>query len=185
LATTVWEESKRLNGIIEDYLSLARSGGYPTGPVDLRELITDIEPMIQLEAERTGVIFTVVAPADQLTVIGNPDELKKALWNILTNALAVLPDGGAVTVTLSSTDAKAQIVVDDTGPGIATGDLARVFQPYFTTKSGGTGLGLAITHRIVTDHAGSIAIISPVPGRENGTQVVIRLPHADSIEGMA
>jgi signal transduction histidine kinase len=67
-------------------------------------------------------------------------------------------------------------VIEDDGPGIARADLGRVFQPYFTTKDRGTGIGLTITHRIVTEHGGTIKVESPVPESDNGTRVTIDLP---------
>jgi signal transduction histidine kinase len=70
------------------------------------------------------------------------------------------------------------LTIDDSGSGIDPENLSRIFQPYFTTKDQGTGLGLAITHRIVTDHRGSITVHSPPPGADIGTRMTIELPGA-------
>lgn len=182
LATTVWEESKRLNAIIEDYLSFARSSNEPPQPVDLNTLVSSLGEIVRLEAQKGDVAFEV-HPAPEPTIIrGVGDELKKALWNVLTNALAATSAGGRVAIRLARENDRLLLQVDDTGRGIPPENLPQVFEPYFTTTSGGTGLGLAITHRIVTDHGGSIDVQSPVPGNASGTRVTIALPIADERE---
>jgi PAS domain S-box-containing protein len=179
LAGTVWEESKRLNAIIEDYLSLAQPLNQVRERVDLVELVRDLTEMIGLEARKRNVDLAVDVTEDLVAVSGIADELKKALWNVFANALSATPEGGEVTCGLTLTGGQVRLTVDDTGCGIKAEDLTQVFQPYFTTKSGGTGLGLAITDRIINGHEGSIDVVSPVPGTESGTRVVITLPLAD------
>ncbi|HUU44848.1 MAG TPA: ATP-binding protein [Acidobacteriota bacterium] len=179
LATTVWEESKRLNAIIEDYLSFARSSNQPPVDVDLNNLISGLGEIVRLEAQKAGVEFEIHPTTEPLVVRGVGDELKKALWNVLANALAATPAGGRVAIRLGRDGDRLLLWVDDTGRGIPPENLPQVFEPYFTTTSGGTGLGLAITHRIVTDHGGSIDVASPVPESTGGTRVTIALPIAD------
>jgi len=85
-----------------------------------------------------------------------------------------MEQGGVLTVAAKEAEGKwIQIVIADTGTGIATADLERIFDPYFTTKPAGTGLGLAIVQKIVTAHRGEIKLESE-PGK--GTQAIIRLP---------
>jgi len=84
-----------------------------------------------------------------------------------------MPGGGSLQVNLTSGDRYLAVVFRDTGVGIASADLGRVFQPYFTTKSGGTGLGLMIVQRIVQEHGGMIELASK-PDR--GTVFTILLP---------
>jgi len=175
MAATICDESTRLNAIVEDFLSLARPSNQPKLTVDLAALVSSVASMASLQAEATGVSLTVDM-ADDHAVLGVADELRKAIWNILANALAACAAGGRVAVTMSRDARFSRLVVEDTGSGIAPEDLPQVFQPWFTTKSGGTGLGLAITHRIVTDHGGTIDIVSPPPGAACGTLVTLRLP---------
>lgn len=182
LAGTVWEESKRLNAIIEDYLSLARPANRTPVPVDFRALVSSVAEMVKLEADKAGIVLRAHYPEEPVTVQGVADELKKALWNVLANALAATEAGGDVRIRLRRSGQRALLTIADAGSGIAETDLSRVFQPYFTTKTGGTGLGLAITYRIITDHGGTIEIESPVPGADTGTQVTITLPIAEEGE---
>lgn len=174
-ADTIWSESKRLNLIVEDFLSLARSSTQPKMAIDWNDLVGSVAQMARLEADKRGVALRLVLE-DSPVINGIADELRKAVWNLLRNALAATPDGGEVSVTVASSDGMSSLTIDDTGSGIAPEALGRVFEPWFTTKSGGTGLGLAITHRIVLDHDGTIDITSPVPGRSDGTRVVVKLP---------
>jgi signal transduction histidine kinase len=90
-----------------------------------------------------------------------------------------MPKGGEITVTERSIPGAneetdwCEIIIADTGQGISRDDRDRIFNPFFTTKTGGTGLGLAIVYRIIEDHRGTITVDS-VPGK--GTQFIIRLP---------
>jgi signal transduction histidine kinase len=102
--------------------------------------------------------------------------LRKAVWNLLRNAIAATPAGGTIQLVLGVYEGKALLTIDDSGSGIAPEALPRIFEPWFTTKSGGTGLGLAITFRIIEDHQGAIDVTSPVPGTDVGTRVSIKLP---------
>ena len=108
-------------------------------------------------------------------MFGIPGELKKAVVNIISNAIAATPEGGSISVRYQqlSDNRQAMIQVADTGGGIKPDDRGKIFQPYFTTKAQGTGLGLAITARIIADFNGSIDVDS-TPGQ--GTTVEIRLP---------
>jgi len=98
--------------------------------------------------------------------------------NIVINAFQAMPDGGQLTVRLTADrdpqgSESVRMAFTDTGSGISEQDLARVFQPYFTTKPLGIGLGLALTRRIVEEHGGEIMITSRVGA---GTTVTLALP---------
>lgn len=175
LAGTLWDESKRLNTIVDDFLSLARPSTQPKTPVDLAAVVQSIIEMARLEAEKAGMELTSDLSGPH-PMRGVADELRKAVWNIIVNALVATPTGGRVRVSLQRDHDRSRLQVSDTGPGITPDDLPSVFQPWFTTKSHGTGLGLAITHRIVIEHGGTIDILSPPPGEANGTLVTISLP---------
>jgi signal transduction histidine kinase len=107
----------------------------------------------------------------------DPDQVTQILVNLLSNGLDAAGDKGAVGVVWTATREGAELVVWDTGPGI-TGDPARIFAPWYTTKPRGTGLGLAITQRIVRAHGWTID-----PERRDGkTRLVISIPAADVVE---
>lgn len=107
----------------------------------------------------------------------DPDQVTQVLVNLISNGLDAAGDRGTVGVIWSSTSAGAELVVWDTGPGI-TGDPARIFAPWYTTKPRGTGLGLAITHRLVRAHGWTIS-----PERRDGrTRFVISIAASDVVE---
>jgi signal transduction histidine kinase len=112
--------------------------------------------------------------------------MKQALFNICVNAVQAMPDGGELWVEVSApvSDAadKLKIMIKDTGPGIAPERRNRIFDPFYTTKPDGVGMGLSISHRVITDHGGSVQfsnsstgtvfeIYLPLPAIEGGEKV--------------
>ncbi len=87
-------------------------------------------------------------------VLADRDQVLQLLLNLVRNGLDAVAGGGELRVRAARTAGGVAFTVSDDGPGIAAADLARVFEPYFTTKEGGTGLGLAIAHRIAEEHGG-------------------------------
>jgi len=115
----------------------------------------------------------------------NRTEFRQVLWNLLLNAVQAMPEGGTLTVETDmaeTADEKRflQLRITDSGPGIGSSDLEKIFEPFYTTKERGTGLGLAIVNRIVEGMEGSIAL-DTLPGR--GTTFRIRLPLPESKAG--
>lgn len=134
-----------------------------------------IEP--QLASRSISLTRRFDATTDWLN--GNEQELQQGIVNLLLNALDAMGSGGVLTVATRSVVAKEfvapqlEIMIEDTGPGIAAENLDRLFEPFFTTKSEGTGLGLAITRRVIERHQGRIRVESP-PG--HGATFIISLP---------
>jgi two-component system sensor histidine kinase GlrK len=108
------------------------------------------------------------------------DKLGTALANLLTNAIRFSPEGGTVRLQVSATDGKACIDVIDEGPGVAEGDRARVFEPFYRGErqphdaARGTGIGLSIVQEYVAAHGGKVVLL---PGTA-GAHFRIELPHA-------
>jgi two-component system sensor histidine kinase HydH len=99
--------------------------------------------------------------------------LRRAVLNLVLNALDAMPDGGELVVTACSTERGFEVEVADSGPGIPGDALPRIFEPFFTTKSAGTGLGLAIVDRIAAAHRGEIAAANCAEG---GAAFTLRIP---------
>jgi signal transduction histidine kinase len=106
----------------------------------------------------------VVVRCEDAKLRGDPDELRRALINLVSNALEAMPTGGELEVSLSVEGERVVLIVGDTGSGISDVVRERLFEPYFTTRSAGTGLGLAIVRRIVEDMGGSVTLTNRVPG---------------------
>ncbi len=101
----------------------------------------------------------------------DPDKIRQVLLNLLLNALAAMPDGGTLVVDLAAQGRFLDMAVSDTGEGIRTEDLPRIYDPYFTSKPAGTGLGLAVVQKIMDAHGGRIFVEST---RGAGTTVTLR-----------
>jgi signal transduction histidine kinase len=118
---------------------------------------------------------TVELAPDLPAILGDADTLQQVMLNLVTNARDAVESGGEIRIVTSrrESDRTIELVVADTGHGIAPEDLTRIFDPFFTTKSTGTGLGLSLTHGIVREHGGTIDVES-TPGR--GTRFVLAFP---------
>src|SRR5262249_36921874 len=133
-------------------------------------------------AQSTGVTVHV-KHATPVTVVGNAGALRRAVLNLVENAVKYTPSQGTVEISLTHDDEWVQLTVTDTGPGIDAAEAARVFEPFVrldtarTRETGGTGLGLAIAQAIVLAHGGTIQLESTLGG---GSTFTIRLPRTPS-----
>ena len=109
----------------------------------------------------------------RVTVLGDRDLLHQALMNIVVNAVEATPSGGEVLVDASESDRHCRLKISDTGPGIPETVRKKIFQLYFTTKSGGSGIGLAVAYRSLQLHGGDITVKTEI-GR--GTTFELALP---------
>ncbi|MEM7048108.1 MAG: ATP-binding protein [Acidobacteriota bacterium] len=139
---------------------------------DLREAMADlVGPYVTAPPE--GVEVSFVGPSGDLMARFDRKLLGRAIRNLIENALRASAGGGVVTVELASRLQEAKIAVRDSGPGVPTEDLGRIFDPYFSTHDSGTGLGLPIARRVVREHGGSIQARNRSAG---GLEVVITIP---------
>jgi len=175
------EEVARLNRIVSEVLDFARPIKFELAPVDLNALAEDAARAVRATEGPAIDIRLDLAPALP-PVVTDGERLRLVLVNVLTNARhAVLagtgspPPGAIQLVTASAAAGRVALEVRDQGVGIAAEDLARVFDPFFTTRRTGTGLGLAISRNIIEGLGGTIGVSSR-PG--SGTDVRIELPHA-------
>ena len=130
------------------------------------------------DAEQRNIRMEFDQPREEIFVRGSEEALGEVLSNLIVNAMEAQPKGGRVRVALSSDGERAEIRVDDDGPGISEELRGKIFQPYFTTKPTGTGLGLSIVARRVAEMSGTLACESPVRNGM-GTRFQITLPLAE------
>lgn len=172
-------ECRRLSVILDNFMKFARPGSVSLHEVDVKALIDHILALMHFEAEERKIRLEQVAEEELPPVMGDETQISQVLVNIIVNSFHAMPNGGLcqVTVTQRETDGKPwiEITVKDDGVGITKEEIARLFEPFYTTKSSGTGLGLAIAYRIMQDHGGTIQV-SSVPG--SGTTVVTQFPVA-------
>jgi signal transduction histidine kinase len=163
--------------IVSDLLDYARARAPVTGPVDVADLIDEVQSVMPAPPE---VTITREDLAGLPSVFADRDQLRQVLLNLLSNAYEAMPEGGVVTITTDATTAgRVRIAVADTGMGMDDEVRAQIFEPFFTQKARGIGLGLSVTKRIVETHHGTIAIVS-TPG--GGTTFTVELPATGSEE---
>jgi two-component system nitrogen regulation sensor histidine kinase NtrY len=162
-----------LKQLVDEFSRFARMPAQAPAPTDLARLVESVVALYR-ESHPTIGLSTVFAP-DLPPLEVDPNQLKRAVLNLVDNAVEAVGTTGEVTVeTAWAHDARrARIVVTDNGPGIAADDRDKLFVPYFSTKATGMGLGLSIVHQIVTDHGGTIRVEDNQP---RGSRFVIELP---------
>ena len=176
LLDVVQGEVRRLNSIVEDFLSLARPLTLRPEPIPVQALIDEVLLLVEGEARAAG-ITTERAIADALPPVEvDRDRITQVLLNVMLNAIQAMPGGGTLTVGASASRGALQLDVSDTGRGIAPDVLPRLFEPYVTTRAKGLGLGLAIARRIVEAHGGSIEAENRPEG---GSRFRVSLPLGD------
>jgi nitrogen fixation/metabolism regulation signal transduction histidine kinase len=165
---------KLLRQISAEFSSFASSPTARPAPVDVPELVTDvIDPYRTGLAGRIEIVNNVVAPLPRVFV--DRTLTARSLANIVENALHAMPGEGRLTIDASADHQFVTLRVHDNGVGMDEESLARVFEPYFSTKTTGTGLGLPIARRNIELIGGTIEVQS---GRGQGTSVIVRLPIA-------
>jgi PAS domain S-box-containing protein len=157
----VAEEIKRLADLVTEFLDFARPKPLQRKPVSLFKLSEHARAMVLTQADSVGVTLICDLPSQDLEFQADSAKVTQVLLNLLQNAVEATGSSGGGTVLLRARRGPRHILIDveDDGPGLASAD-APIFDAFFSTKEGGTGLGLAITHRIVTDHGGTIDVSS-------------------------
>ena len=175
LATQLKSEVQRINRHITDFLKYSRPSTLELEPLDLRAQVEDALRVIAAQAAERGIETRLEEETKLPPVMADKDSLHSVFTNLLINSLEALDgEGGEVNVTLRTETAnRARIEFSDTGRGIPQEDIAKVFEPYYSTKETGTGLGLAIVKKAIDDHGGSINVSSK---EGSGTTFTITLP---------
>jgi two-component system sensor histidine kinase FlrB len=168
---------KHLERLIQDTLMFARGEvlGRETFPV--ADLLAEIGHTFEPLARSRSVEFRIESGSADVLLTGNRKALTGALTNLIENAFQAVEAGGRVTLAARRTDRELLLVVRDDGRGMPANVVAKLFEPFFTTRSDGTGLGLAIARGVARAHGGSIEVHSE-PG--SGTEFVILLPLVES-----
>src|SRR4051812_24254132 len=176
LMDIVLRESERLNTTIRSFLAYARPQRYQLARFDIRRALNDTALLLRNSADlHDRHVIEADVPDRELLYEADEGQVKQILWNLATNGLRAMPDGGVLRLVVASDPASGGVVlsVHDEGIGIPPEQNEGLFQPFNGTFAKGSGLGLAIVHRIVTDYSGMIRVDSR-PGR--GTTMRVELP---------
>lgn len=166
------EEVQRLDGVVRGLLSYVR-------PIDPEMEDVDVRVLVERAASAADgtAVEVVIGPEVNGTFVADPALLRRAVDNLVENALQAMEPGGRLTVALARRvgprEREAHLTIEDTGGGMNGEVVARATTPFFTTRASGTGLGLAIVDRIMEAHGGRVEIASEP---ERGTRVTLVLP---------
>jgi two-component system NtrC family sensor kinase len=190
LVSSIISEVDRLTEITETYLRFARLPQPKLEREDLSAIVRSVLEFSRAELAQAGITLELET-GDALPEVGADEgQLRQALLNLVRNAREAMQGGGTLRVTVDAlpTDGhgggggagqgarQVRVRVSDTGAGIAEEHVAKIFDPFFSTKNKGTGLGLALVHQIVAEHGGRIAVQTAVGGGTVFTLTFFALP---------
>lgn len=166
-------ECLNLEGVLNAFLQFARAGQLNLVTCSLNDEVHDFLSFIRPQAEDTGVELRPHLDANLPAVAIDTALIRQVLSNLGRNALQAMPDGGTLEFITRSRENHVTLEVIDTGEGMTSATVEKMFQAFFSTRSGGSGLGLPTVRRIIEAHGGSIECESE-PGR--GTRFTILIP---------
>jgi signal transduction histidine kinase len=172
-------EIRRLDEVVQGFLKFTRPEDLRLQPVKVNGLMDEILPIIETEASKHNVKVAVEVPPTVPAVNGDSAMLRQAFLNLAINACQAMPNGGSLRLKSGPASRnRVEVLVQDTGVGIAPEHLTKIFNLYFTTKERGTGIGLSMVYRIIQMHDGEVEVQS-TPGR--GTTFRVLLPRASGM----
>ncbi|MFB3815934.1 MAG: ATP-binding protein [Terriglobales bacterium] len=169
----------RASEIVNNLLNFSRTSGTEYSEVDINKIIQDTLTLLEHQFKTSKVHVEQDLAENLPTIQGNTGKLQQVFLNLFLNARDAMPGGGTLRVTTSN-GSGVNVTISDTGSGIAQEHIQRIYDPFFTTKSGvrdgqprGTGLGLAVTYGIIQEHAGKISVESQLG---QGTTFYLEFP---------
>src|SRR6267143_5043882 len=157
-------EARRLNRILSDFLQFARPQEARRAPGDIREVVQHVGSLIRWDRSRAPRVDIRVAVDPAVPRFAfDRDQVIQVLWNVALNGVEAMNGRGRLSLEVARQNGDVDLAISDTGTGISSENLARVFEPFYSGKPNGSGLGLTIAERIVVAHGGRIEIDS-APG---------------------
>ena len=170
------DEVRRLESIVREVLEFSRPVSPRIGRVEIPTLAAEAVELLRWELDEAQVRVAIASDPAAGPAAADRDQIFQALVNVLRNAIHAMPRGGTLALDVRTLPHGVELVIKDSGIGMPPEVLARVLEPFYTTKTNGSGLGLTIATQIVRDHHGELKIDS----REGeGTTVTFRLPAAE------
>ena len=158
-ARRIVRDGNRAGEIVARIRALVKKSAPPKSKLDLNETVREVVALVADEAKRRGITLRAEFAEDLGAVLGDRVQLQQVVLNILINAMEALANSASKRLLLSTSNSGAGqvcITVEDTGPGLDPNMLGRIFDPFYSTKSGGMGMGLSISRSIVQSHGGKL-----------------------------
>lgn len=173
LTSQLKDEVARINSQISDFLNYSRPANAELRPISARETVEESLRIVEAQAAESNITIAIVEHEDVPQILGDPEFLRSVFNNLFINAIqAMEATGGHLGIKISPDGDMVRFEITDTGGGIPSENLTKIFEPYFSTKETGTGLGLAIVQKIVDIHNGTISVESTAG---TGTTFVLKL----------
>lgn len=173
MAQAFIKEINRVDNLVSDLKSLSGTPTYNFSHHHPTDLLNDVICVIEPKLNHLNIKLDVQIGTGIQNIIMDKDKLKQVLWNLLMNAAESMPGGGEIKILLScTTDGFIDYKIKDSGAGINSDDMEKIFMPFFTTKKEGIGIGLHICREIIQAHKGDINIVST----PKGTTAAVLLP---------
>lgn len=165
-----------INNVISNFLLFTKEPTPARKEFDLKQLAQDILEFTAPVFDKNKITVIANLPDAPMTILADPDLLRQVVLNMIQNSVQAMPDGGEFRLTLQYGDGeetRAEILCEDTGPGVPADIRDRIFDPFFTTKDSGAGLGLAIVSQIAQAHGGYVELVET---GEPGARFIISIP---------
>jgi len=168
---TVLEEVGSLSKIVEEFSDFAKFPPPRPEKADLNEIVNSTLSLYKKEID--GGVIRPDLFKSPIPVFADSDQIKRALVNLIKNALEAIDQNGRVVIRTMMSKTNASVIIADNGHGLSDQIKSNLFSPYFTTKPGGSGLGLVIVKKIINEHNGNVRLVDSTEG---GTAAIVDLP---------
>jgi len=176
----VLEEMTHAEKLIARFLSFTKPAEYEFAKVDINDVIRKNLKFLKFRLDKAHIKVKGKYGQRIPKVFCDAAQVGEAFLSILSNSIDAMPDGGRLLVKSALATDNVLITISDTGCGISPGNIAKIYNPFFTTKTQGTGLGLSIAHRVIDRHQGTISIDSE-KGKGTTIQITLRVNHPDKL----
>lgn len=176
LTSQLKTEVERINHLVSEFLRYSRPLKLELVPTDLYQVINNSLQIVEGQAHEQEIEIKLNDSKKDINIWGDGEILRSVFNNLFLNAVQAMPNGGSLEVDVFTKEKSVIVEVKDTGQGIPTENLSKIFEPYFSTKETGTGLGLAIVKRIIEEHNATIEVTSK---KDEGTKFTIVFQRAE------
>ncbi|MCP3899779.1 MAG: PAS domain S-box protein [Desulfobacteraceae bacterium] len=169
-------EIMRLADMLKKMLSFSKPDEEEKSQIDINTVLGELLMLYEKRLRENSIKLKVSMADDPGVILASKDQLRQVFINLFSNAMYAMPDGGTLMIATSMNGSDLQITVSDTGTGIESEHIGKIFDSFFTTKTDsvkGVGLGLSVCYGFIQDHDGDISVESKVG---EGTTFLIRLP---------